>query len=330
MHITWDELTTYTTTHHGVVGVDAAATMGISQGQLTAFLRAGRLERVANEVYVIAGAADSWHRRAMIATASSAGWASHRTAAALWQLDGFDQGEIEVLTPKGRRRERRHSWVVHETRRFRGVDLAEVDGIPCTTVARTILDLPGVVHPFAVAQALDTACRRWPGMLDTIGQRFRELGGRGRPGARLMRTMLEERIGAGRFAQSGFERRALSLVRSVGLPEPVLQCPVRDGRFVAYLDLGWPAVRWAVECDSLAFHSGKRAHEGDRARRRRLKQLGWDLVEVTYDDVTQRRDETGRQLRLLYRRRAADFQQLSSLTRGHARDQRQNDGIRAS
>jgi hypothetical protein len=113
-----------------------------------------------------------------------------------------------------------------------------------------------------VAVALDAACRRWPGMLDTIGQRFEELGGRGRPGSRVMRTMLEERLGAGRFAQSGFERHALRLVRSSGLPEPVLQCPVRDHDFVAYLDLGWPAIRWGLECDSLAFHSGNRAHEG--------------------------------------------------------------------
>ncbi len=66
----------------------------------------------------------------------------------------------------------------------------------------------------------------------------------------------------------------------------MLQHAVRDGDFVAYLDLAWPAVRWAVECDSLAHHSGKRAHEWDRARRRRLKRLGWDVVEVTYDQVT--------------------------------------------
>jgi hypothetical protein len=138
--------------------------------------------------------------------------------------------------------------------------------------------------------------------------------------------MLEERLGAGRFAQSSFERHALRLVRSAGLPELVLQCPVRDHDFVAYLDLGWPAIRWGLECDSLAFHSGKRAHESDRARRRRLKQLGWDLVEVTYDDVTKRPAETGRQLRALHQRRAAEVQQLSSMARSHARQQRQNGG----
>ena len=79
------------------------------------------------------------------------------------------------------------------------------------------------------------------------------------------------------------------MVRAAGLPEPALQHTVRDGWFVAHLDLAWPTVMWAVECDSLAHHSGKRAHEWDRRRRRRLKALGWDVVEITYDDVTLRR-----------------------------------------
>ena len=41
-------------------------------------------------------------------------------------------------------------------------------------------------------------------------------------------------------------------------------------------------------------------HERDRARRRRLKRLGWDTVETTYADVTTRREATRRELRDLY------------------------------
>ncbi|MGH9213191.1 MAG: hypothetical protein ACRD2C_21340 [Acidimicrobiales bacterium] len=137
-------------------------------------------------------------------------------------------------------------------------------------------------------------------MLDAIVARFLELASRGRKGTRMMRAMLNERLGRGTFAQSGFETVTMRLVCSVGLPEPVLQHHVRDGAFSAYLDLAWPAILWAVECDSLAWHSGKQSHEWDRFRRRMLKQLGWDIVEVTYDDVTKRRRTTGEQLRELY------------------------------
>jgi hypothetical protein len=238
----------------------------------------------------------------MVATAASSGWASHRTAAALWALDGFSRRQIEVLTMHGQGRSG-SGWKVHETRRLSGVDLHEIDGIPCTAVPRTILDLAAVAHPFAVGLALDHACRRWPGMLDVVVQRFLELAGPGRRGTRLLRAMLDERLGRGRFTQSGFETNTLRLVRSVGLPEPVPQFMVRDGDFTVYLDLAWPSLLLGLECDSLAWHSGKRAHEWDRQRRRRLKALGWDVIEVTHDDVTKRRVQTGEQLRTLYRAR---------------------------
>jgi very-short-patch-repair endonuclease len=308
----WKLLVDHTRRHHAAIDSKTALELGIWPSTLHTWCLQGRLLHPAPGVYVVAGTAPTWRQQVSVAVQSTSGWASHRTAAALWELDGDDRRHIDVLTPKGLRRERPGKWLVHETRRFRGVDLDEVDGIPCTTVARTILDLPAVVHPFVVAQALDSSCRRWPEMLDLTMRRFLEISGRGRKGTRLLRAMIEERMGRGRFTQSVFETLALRLVRSVGLPEPVLQHQVREGDFVAYLDLAWPAIKWAVECDSLAWHSGKGSHEWDRQRRRRLKQLGWDLVEITYDDVTKRRSQTGEQLRTLHRTRARDV--LSVLT----------------
>jgi hypothetical protein len=300
----WTTLVDHARRHQATISTQAAKELGIPISSLVTWKRQGRLVQPAAETFVIAGAPSTWHQRVMVAAASTSAWASHRTAAALWQLDGADTRHIEVLTLHGcgRARER---WTVRETRRLHAVDLDEVDGIPCTAVARTIIDLAAVAHPFAVAQALDSACRRWPEMLEMTTRRFLEISGRGRKGTRLMRALLDERLGRGRFTQSAFETLALRLVRSIGLPEPLLQHQVRDGDFLAYLDLAWPAIKWGIECDSLAWHSGKRAHEWDRQRRRQLKQLGWDLVEVTYDDVTKRRQRTAEQLRTLYRQRAA-------------------------
>jgi very-short-patch-repair endonuclease len=307
----WAALAGHAQRHHGTICADAAQELGISTSTLWSWKRQGRLLQPAPEVYVVAGTPVTWHQRVAIAAISSGGWASHRTSAALWELNGADYRHVEVVTLHGRARERQQ-WTVHETRRLRGVDLQEVDGIPSTTVARTILDLPAVTHPFVVSKALDSACRRWPGMLETIRQRFLEIAGRGRKGTRLLRSMIEERMGRGRFTQSAFETLALRLVTSIGLPEPTLQHLVRDGTFVAHLDLAWPSIKWAIECDSLAWHSGKGSHEWDRQRRRRLKQLGWDLVEVTYDDVTQRRLQTATQIRELHRLRAATIEASGS------------------
>jgi very-short-patch-repair endonuclease len=295
----WSLLAAEAARRHGAVGRQAALGLGMSESTLTSWVEQGRLLRPAPNVLVIAGSAATWRQRASVAALSGGGFASHRTAATLWGLDGFEPRQIEVLTLHGLRR-RRAGWVVHETRNLRGVDLDEVDGIECTSVVRTLLDLPAVAHPFRVAQALDCACRRQAGTLEAVAQRHRELKRQGRRGSRVMAEMLAERLGTGRFTDSGFEASAVRLVRKVGLPDPVLQHCVRDGDFVAYLDLAWPDLRWAVECDSLAHHFGKRAHEWDRLRRRRLKRLGWDVVEVTYDQVTKQAAATGRELRELY------------------------------
>jgi hypothetical protein len=302
----WSLLADHARTRHATVTWDEAAELGISETEIASWCRRGRLVHPAPNVYVVAGSPDSWEQRVRIAVGSSAGWASHRTAGALWRLDGFPRRQVEVVVPYGLRR-RRSGWVVHETRTMHAVDLDEVGGIRCTSIARTILDAIAVVHPFVVGLALDHACRRLPGMLDVVVQRHLELPRRGRRGSRIMSEMLDERLGRGRFVDSGFESKAVGVVRSIGLPEPVLQHTVRDGEFVAHLDLAWPPIMWAVECDSLAHHSGKRAHEWDRQRRRRLKQLGWDVVEITYDDVTKRATKTAAELRALYDDRVRRF-----------------------
>jgi hypothetical protein len=303
----WERLAEHTRDHHGTIGWRTAVDLGIPTSTVTSWVKAGQLVRPAPGVLVVAGTPSTWRQRLSVAATSGGAWASHRSAATLSELDGYPPRQVEVLTQHGRRR-KRTDWIVHESRTLRAVDLDEIDGIPCTTLVRTVLDLPAVVHPYRVAQALDHACRRRRGTLEAIAQRHCELPRRGRPGWKLMNDLLSERLGTGRFTDSDFEAMTVRLVRSVGLPDPVLQLAVRDGDFLAYLDLAWPAIRWAVECDSLAHHFGKRAHEWDRARRRQLKRLGWDLVEVTYDQVATHGVATGRELRELYdlRRRAVE------------------------
>jgi hypothetical protein len=303
MDAAWLRLTDFTRGHDGVITWPQADALAIPYARLQSWRRSGRLTQPGPQVFTVAGTPATWHQRVRVATGSGAGWASHRTAAALWGLDGFERRSVEVVTARGRRRKRR-GWRVHESRTLRGVDLAAVDEIPVTSLVRTLLDLPAVAHPNLVAKALDHGCRTHPGLLDAVIGRHRELPLRGRRGAALMTAMLAERAGRS-FTDSDFESATRRLVRSVGLPEPVTQHEVRDGEFVAYLDLAWPDIRWYVECDSLAHHFGKRSHEHDRGRRRRLKVLGWDSAEVTYDDVTRRARRTGAELRELYLARAA-------------------------
>jgi hypothetical protein len=65
---------------------------------------------------------------------------SHRDAAALWELRSNARPAIDVTVVRTKRGSRR-KVTIHSVRELHPNDLAEVDGIPVTSVARTLLDL---------------------------------------------------------------------------------------------------------------------------------------------------------------------------------------------
>jgi hypothetical protein len=247
--------------------------------------RRGLLERIAPAVYRFAGAPETWTQRVMAAALDSGGWASHRTAAALENLDGHRGSVIEVVVSRWARSSRHDGYLVHETKDLRGCDLTTRYGIPCTPLPRTLIDLPAVEPMFKAEQALDDACRKHPDVLPAVRARFVQLARQGRNGIGIMRLMLEERPGGYIPPGSTFERMALRWIDGTDIERPEKQLKVTDGDFTAYLDLAWPRLKFGVECDSLAFHFSKAAHTWDRKRRRHLKRLGWEVVEFTYEEV---------------------------------------------
>jgi very-short-patch-repair endonuclease len=88
------------------------------------------------------------------------------------------------------------------------------------------------------------------------------------------------------LAESPMETRLRLLLMSAGLPRPVAQHVVQDevGRFVARLDLAYPAERVAVEYDG-AFHWNQR--RDDDRRRDRIRTLGWTVLVFSAEDYYQ-------------------------------------------
>jgi hypothetical protein len=238
----------------------------------------------------------TWRQRVMAAALSMPGsLASHRTAAVLWGLEGFQPGKIELIVEHGSWRDRR--IVVHQSKDLVGGDFDERYGIPCTSLIRTLVDLPAVAWETRCGQALDHACRNDRPLLQRVVARHLEVARKGRNGTVMMRAMLERRIGDDRITDSGFEKKALHLISEAGLPDPVTQHPVRDDDFLAFIDIAWPDRMVGLECDSLAYHFGELAHWRDRRRRRKLKALGWDIYEYTYEEVDETPRTVARELR---------------------------------
>ncbi len=270
---------------HGLFTLQQLADRGIAERTVRDWVASGRLQRLSSSVLRVGGAPDTWYQRVMRATLDSGGWASHRTAAALRGLDGHNGTVVEVVVERWKRSSKRDGYIVHETKDLRPVDIDECHGIPCTSLVRTLLDLPAVEHPFRVEQALDHACRTSPDLLALVDARFRQVARRGRSGTRPMRRILGERTGAYIPPGSEFERLALRWIEQAGIETPVKQFKIVDGDFTAYFDVAWPHLRFGMECDSLAFHFSRAAQEWDRKRRRHLKRLGWEVAEFTYDEV---------------------------------------------
>jgi hypothetical protein len=212
--------------------------------------------------------------------------ASHRTAAAVRELDGFSPGRIEVLVEHGSWR--RRGVTVHQTKDLVRGDRDVCDGIPCTSLVRTLIDLPAVAWETRCGQALDHARRHDRQLFDRVLTRHLEVARKGRTGTVMLRALLDRRGLGDQLTDTGFEAKALHALTEARLPEPVPQFQVRDSDFVAYIDIAWPEQMVGLECDSLAYHYGELSHQGDRTRRRRLTALGWDIYEYTYQDVTKR------------------------------------------
>ena len=81
---------------------------------------------------------------------------SHRSAAALLELRDWGGTKIDVTVP--RRSRRKHDGVaVHCSTTLTDKDITVVDNIPCTTVARTLLDLAEVVTRRQLERSFDQA-----------------------------------------------------------------------------------------------------------------------------------------------------------------------------
>ncbi len=212
--------------------------------------------------------------------------ASHRTAAALWGLEGFSPVGVEVVTERGTRPPRPAGPDVHDVTDLVPGDVDERDGIPCTSLVRTLVDLPAVADRLRCGQALDRALAADRLLLRRIHQRHIEVARPDRPGSASLRSLLAERGHSEGVAGAGFELQAQRLIAGSSLPPPKVRWRVHDGDFACCLDLAWPELQVAVECDSRSRHLSSAGFRWDRERRWQVHRLGWRVLEVSYEDVT--------------------------------------------
>jgi very-short-patch-repair endonuclease len=154
-----------------------------------------------------------------------------------------------------------------------------VDGIPVTTVARTVFDLASCVHPSRAERALDNALTRKLVDLESMRATTIELLRPGRTGSALMRQLLAVR-GAGYIPPaSGMEARVLALLAAVGI-EMEWQVDRGGDVWIGRVDFYYRRLRLVIEVDSDLHHDSKLDVESDERRDAALRAAGFEVLRI--------------------------------------------------
>lgn len=261
---------------HGVVARRQLTALGLGRGAIRNRTLAGRLHTVHRGVYAVGhpGLVGRGRWMAAVLACGPGALLSHRSAAALWGL-GFDaRSRIEVTT-SGRGGRGRSSLAPHHVRALDPCDRTVRDGIPLTTIPRTLLDLAEVVGARQLERVFAEVDRSR--LLDLVAiERLCERS-TGRRGLKLLRALLAEHRGAVPETRSELERRFLGLCCEAELPPPVVNVVVAGFE----VDALWQEQRLVVEIDGFAYHRSRVAFERDRERDRHLRLTGCRVLRIT-------------------------------------------------
>jgi hypothetical protein len=271
--------------------------LGLSPRAVRRRAKVGRLHRIFPAVYSTTPRAllapRGWWLAAVLACGPDA-VLSHRSAAALWNIRGSLRAAIDVTSPRSGGR-RIDGIDAHCARTLTAADVAVVDGIPCTSVARTVLDLAAVVPRREVERAMDQS-----EMIEVFDLRaFDDVLARNPtlPGASAVRGVLDEYQRAeARFdtlTENDFEDEFLALCDAAGFPRPeVQQYLTLPGGEVIRADFLWREQRLAVETDGGKYHRTYWKREQNARRDLLLAEDGWRPIRLTWRMVYQTPEET--------------------------------------
>ena len=275
---------------------------GYTYRDVARLARNGGLQRVRRGAYATGptfpGEVRDVHRALIEATlrqSSPEAVVSHLSAGVLHGLPVWADSLSRVHLTRGRGHGGRRSTYIHlHSTPIEAEEVVTIDGLAATSLSRTVVDL---------ARSLP-ALRAIP-----IGDAALALG---LPPADVERALQQARgstgVGAARFSLARCDGRSESVGESTsrvilsqqpGVPAPELQFEVfgADGQLVARSDFCWEAYRTLGEFDGKVKY-GKLLKPGqtptdvvvaEKLREDALRDLGWQVVRWTWDDLAQPR-----------------------------------------
>lgn len=262
----------------GVVSLAQLRALGIGARGVQHRARSGRLRRVHRGIYAVGGAVLPREGRWLAAVLASGDRAvlSHVSAAVHWNLLQYDAPKPEVTAPASRHRV--PGIRLHRSRSLDAQDTTHHEGIPVTTVHRTLLDIAADAPEHHLERALAQAERVLLYDHTAITEAIARANGH-RGAGRLAKAIASDP----QWTRSELERRLRKLARQHGLPQPhsnhTLDAPDHPG---LEADFYFPTHRLVVETDGWDTHKTRQAFEDDRAKDAALTAAGYKVLRFTW------------------------------------------------
>jgi very-short-patch-repair endonuclease len=249
---------------------------GLTKQAVRRRVEAGWLVRLHRGVYAVGHTALTRHSH-LIAAVYACGpeaLASHRAAGWLWGILRGPQ-PIEVTAPRSR--EGGKGFVLHRTRLIHGEDRAMRQGIPVTSLARTIVDLSDDLPDKRVADAVHEAEVQRLFDRKAVERVLERLPGR--KGRHKLTRVLAAYRDVQPFTRNRAERLVFQMCEEHGLPRPQVNTWLGSEE----VDFYWPQQGLVLEFDG-GVHRTTRAFYTDRERDRSLAARGIHVVRATDRD----------------------------------------------
>jgi hypothetical protein len=280
---------------NGVIDDAQLLALGMTRDTITARRRAGRLIALHRGVYALGHRAlrpEAWWYAAVRAYGPRA-LLTHRSGARLWGLRPYS-GDPEVTVRTHAGIAVRKGTILHRSTDILPLEITTVDGIPTTTVARTLLDLAAVVPAHHLRRAVERAVELELFDLTAISEVL-DAHPR-RPGRPPLRTLVADLKDHGTArTRSDVEAAFLQLCLDQDLPRPL----VNDDKNGSERDFTFADQRLIVEIDGWAYHRSRRAFEADRARDREALRAGYRTARFTATEVLRDPKSVAAELRTL-------------------------------
>lgn len=280
-----------------MVGRAQLLEVGWSEEEIEWRIQASRLHRIHAAAYAVGHRDVSRYGHWMAAVLASGPDAvlSHWSAAALWMIRPNSRSVIDVTDSVKSR-----SWdgIRRHHKALPPDEVTVKEGIPVTTVPRTIFDL-AATEPLDVVKALlrETEFRELHDRLSLwdLVERYP-----GRRGIRKVKVALEalkdEPVDE---RKSRFEERFAPFLRRHNLPRSRFnQWLLVDGKRFQ-VDCLWPEERQIVELDGWEGHKTRTAFREDRARDRKLRVAGYGVTRLTWNQLEDEPETVASDLQVL-------------------------------